>query len=115
MRSETVHFLTEKVHFLNPLLDAVPSDYMFPLVLVVWEPAPPIGVAVFKSLSLPRAGVSDPGQLLRVRRCCACSKFRVLPRHQPEAEPPGGKFTCVDVADPKFASCASRVQVWLWG
>eukprot|EP00308_Calcidiscus_leptoporus_P022382 CAMPEP_0119367840 /NCGR_PEP_ID=MMETSP1334-20130426/14572_1 /TAXON_ID=127549 /ORGANISM="Calcidiscus leptoporus, Strain RCC1130" /LENGTH=343 /DNA_ID=CAMNT_0007384337 /DNA_START=113 /DNA_END=1141 /DNA_ORIENTATION=+ len=110
MRAESVHFLTEKVHFLNPLLDAVPSDYMFPLVLVVWEPAPPIGIAVFKSLALPRAGVSDPGQLLRVRRCCVCSKFRVLPRHQ--AEPPGERFTCGDLADPRFASCASRVQVW---
>jgi len=112
MRADTVYFLTEKVHFSNPLLDAVPGDYMFPLVLVVWEPTPPISPTTFKSLQLPRVASSDPGQLLRVRRCSACGKFRVLPRHQEE---PVGRFTCGDVTDPEFASCASRVQVWLWG
>ena len=40
MRAETIYYLRSKVHFTNPFMSEVPSEYMFPFVLVHWPPAP---------------------------------------------------------------------------
>jgi len=110
MRADRIFYLREKVKFTNPFMEEVASDYMFSFVLVVWEPQPCVVESPWQPLSLPRAGPSDPGQLLRVRRCGVCGKYRVLPRYQSE---PGGPFVCAALGDPHFAACEAPRSVWL--
>jgi hypothetical protein len=110
MRADHIRYLREKVKFTNPFMEEVASDYMFSFVLVVWEPQPCISGPAWQPLSLPRVESSDSGQLLRVRRCGVCGKYRVLPRHQREMPTP---FVCASLADHQFASCAAPCSVWL--
>lgn len=108
MFATTLFYLRDKVRFTNPFLDEVSGDYMFSFVLVVWEAAPSEVSPIMQPLDLPRAEASDPAQLLRVRRCGVCGKYRILPRYQSD---PVGKFVCASLADTRFASCdAPRVQ-----
>ena len=110
MRANALYYLRDKVRFTNPFLDEVTADYMYSFVLVVWEPTAPAVTPVLQPLDLPRPEPSDPAQLLRVRRCSSCGKYRVLPRHQSEPSQP---FFCVSLADPQFASCSAPCPVWL--
>jgi hypothetical protein len=110
MRADALYYLRDKVRFTNPFLDEVVADYMFSFVLAVWEPTPSAVPPVMQPLDLPRPEASDPGQLLRVRRCHVCGKYRVLPRHQ---SGPSEPFECASLADPQFASCSAPCPVWL--
>ena len=110
MRADAIYYLRDKVRFTNPFLDEVPSDYMFSFVLVVWEMSPAAAPPAWQPLALPRAEASDPAQCLRVRRCCTCGKYRVLPRHQ--RVEPGSQFVCGALADARFASCEAPSIVW---
>ena len=112
MHLDGVYYLRDKVRFTNPFLDEVPADYFYSFVLVVWEASRAACTPVLQPLELPRAEASDPAQLLRVRRCRVCGKYRVLPRHQREAE--SGAFVCAHVGDPRFASCDAPSGVWLF-
>ena len=55
----------------------------------------------------------SPADLLRVRRCRACSKWRLLPRHQ-ATEPPAGAFECCELWDERRASCGAGHVVCSW-
>jgi hypothetical protein len=110
MRADALYYLRDKVRFTNPFLDEVTADYMYSFVLAVWEPTPSAVPPVMQPLDLPRPEALDPGQLLRVRRCHVCGKYRVLPRHQSGLSEP---FECASLADPQFASCSAPCPVWL--
>ena len=111
MRANEIHYLRERVRFTNPFVDEVASDYIYSFVLAVWEPTPGCVQTPWRAFELPRVTATDTAQLLRVRRCSACGKYRVLPRHQAE---PAAPFVCAALADPSLASCASPCPVWLW-
>ena len=110
MRADAVYYLRNKVRFTNPFFEEVGSDYFYSFVLAVWEPTRASTAPTLQPLALPRVESSDPAQLLRVRRCARCGKYRVLPRHQTEPQAP---FQCTVLADGRFASCAAPCPVWL--
>ena len=111
MRADELYYLRDKVCFANPFVAGGGSDYFTSMALVVWGPAPAAEKPALTPLVLPRVEEGDPAQLLRVRRCADCGKYRLLPRHQ--AEPAGGAFVCARLGDPRFASCAAPCPVWL--
>lgn len=114
MHADAIYYLRNKVRFSNPFLDETKADYFYSFVIVCWEATRAAGPAPWEPLSLPpltcEGAESDAAQVLRVRRCTACGKYRVLPRHQPEQ---GGVFVCSGLADPMFASCDAPCPVWL--
>lgn len=112
MRADAIYYLRRKVRFGNPFLDSVDGEYMYSFVLVVWEPTPAPTPPPWRPLELALDAPSDPAQLLRVRRCCRCGKYRVLPRHQVEVEG-GDAFTCDALADARDARCEAPCRVWL--
>ena len=111
MHADAIYYLRDKVRFSNPFMEETRADYFFSFVLVVWEPTRAASAPEWRPLELPRAEVRDAAQLLRVRRCAACGKYRVLPRHQQEVD--GETFRCMEVADERFASCEAPCPVWL--
>ena len=111
MRADAVYYLRSKVRFSNPFFDEVGSDYFYSFVLAVWEPTPAPTTPTLQPLVLPRVEGSDRAQLLRIRRCIRCGKYRVLPRYQ--AEQPEVPFECGALADSHVASCAALCPVWL--
>ena len=91
--ADEVHYLRDKVAFLNPFMGAQ-GEYQTPLIVVIWRPGPPPEVAPRWSASPASPSPSPPAaDLLRVRRCRACGKWRLLPRHQ-TIEPAAGAFEC---------------------
>ena len=110
MHADVIYYLRSKVRFGNPFLDSVDAEYMYSFVLVLWEPERAPAAPLWHPLELPRDAPSDPAQLLRVRRCSLCGKYRVLPRYQPE---PSGVFTCGALADARVAACDAPCRVWL--
>ena len=113
MRADAVYYLREKVRFTNPFLDEVRGDYFYSFVLVRWEAQPATTPAAMQPLEFCHEASDvepDAAQLLRIRRCCACGKYRVLPRYQPEPPQP---FDCGALADTRFASCEAACPVWL--
>lgn len=82
MHADAIYYLRDKVRFSNPFMEETRADYFFSFVLVVWEPMTRAASAPeWRPLELPRVEARDAAQLLRVRRCVACGKYRVLPRH----------------------------------
>ena len=77
MRADAVYYLRSKVRFSNPFFDEVGSDYFYSFVLAVWEPTPAPTTPTLQPLVLPRVEGSDRAQLLRIRRCIRCGKYRV--------------------------------------
>lgn len=111
MRASQIYYLREKVRFTNPFLNDVPADYYYSFVLVKWESLPAAEQRPWLPLDLPRVAANDPAQLLRVRRCTSCGKYRVLPRHQSE---PCEPFVCSALHDQRIASCSAPCHVWMW-
>lgn len=115
MRADSLYYLREKLRFTNPFFDEVAGDYFYSFVLVCWEAEPAATAPTLQPLNLPRVresdaaasgdeSASDGAQLLRLRRCRACGKYRMLPRHQGEPR----EFVCASLEDARFASCERR-------
>ena len=110
MRADAVYYFRSKVRFTNPFFEEVSSDYFYSFVLAVWEPTLAPSTPTLQPLVLPRVEESDWAQLLRIRRCTCCGKYRILPRYQAEPEVP---FECRALADSRVASCAAPYPVWI--
>ena len=114
-----VHYLKEKVSFLNPYM-GVQGEYQTPLIIAIWRPgavpsAPPRWEAS-PATEPPRQGhgsLRDPADRLRLRRCRVCRAWRLLPRHQVD-EPVDGEFECRLLHDERRASCAAGHVVCSW-
>ena len=93
-----VHYLRDKVAFLNPFMGKQ-GEYQAPLIVAIWRAGAPSEVPPRWSASLAAPSPSQsPADLLRVRRCRACGKWRLLPRHQ-ATEPAAGAFECRELWD----------------
>ena len=93
-----VHYLRDKVAFLNPFMGKQ-GEYQTPLIVATWRAGAPSEVPPRWSASLAAPSPSQsPADLLRVRRCRACGKWRLLPRHQ-ATEPAAGAFECRELWD----------------
>ena len=116
MHADEIFYLRDKVRFSNPFLDEVQADYFYSFVLVHWEAARADASPALRALELRRTHSVEEAekgeQKLRVRRCAACGKYRVLPRHQPEMGTTS-VFKCEQLADVRFASCEAPCPVWL--
>jgi len=109
MRAHDIYYLRCKLKFANPIFDMTTGVYFYSYALVVWRET----CATEPPRWHPLAPVDDgeSPELLRVRRCSACGKYRLLPRHQPE---PADPFVCSVIADPARASCGAPHMVWRW-
>ena len=101
-----VHYLRDKVAFLNPFMGKQ-GEHQTPLIVAIWRAGAPSEVPPRWSASLAAPSRSQSSaDLLRVRRCRACGKWRLLPRHQ-ATESAAGAFECCELWDERRASCAS--------
>ena len=99
-----VHYLRDKVAFLNPFMGKQ-GEYQTPLIVAIWRAGSPSEVPPRWSASPAAPSPSQSAaDLLRVRRCRACGKWRLLPRHQ-ATEPAAGAFECSELWDERRASC----------
>ena len=102
-----VHYLRDKVAFLNPFMGKQ-GEYQTPLIVAIWRAGSPSEVPPRWSASPAAPSPSQSAaDLLRVRRCRACGKWRLLPRHQ-ATEPAAGAFECSELWDERRASCGSQ-------
>jgi len=108
-----VHYLRDKVAFLNPFMGKQ-GEYQTPLIVAIWRAGIPSEVPPRWSASLAAPSpCQSPADLLRVRRCRACGKWRLLPRHQ-ATEPAAGAFECCELWDERRASCGAGHVVCSW-
>ena len=108
-----VHYLRDKVAFLNPFMGKQ-GEHQTPLIVAIWRAGIPSEVPPRWSASLAAPSPSQsPADLLRVRRCRACGKWRLLPRHQ-ATEPAAGAFECRELWDARRASCDAGHVVCSW-
>lgn len=112
-----VHYLRDKVAFLNPYMGAQ-GEYMSPLIVAIWRPGARAAIAPRWEASEARpppssASIVPAADRLRVRRCCRCGVWRLLPRHQVD-EPAPGEFSCDQLRDARRASCAAGHVVCSW-
>lgn len=120
-----MHYLRSAVSFGNPFMDTAPGDYVGSIFVAIWRPGPAPAQpprwrespAVRPARAVCGAGGAEPEvELLRVRRCSACRKWRLLPRHQAEGAwaGAGGHFECSALADRRHASCSAPQLVFTW-
>lgn len=103
--------------FLNPYMGQQ-GEYQTPLIVAIWRPgavptAPPRWEASTATEQPRRGALRDPADLLRLRRCCVCRAWRLLPRHQVD-EPADGQFECGLLRDERRASCTAGHVVCSW-
>ena len=122
-QAHEVHYLRDKVGFLNPYMDGVLGEYIPPLLVAIWRPGPPpASPPVWQASEARRpeaaAQRAGPADLLRVRRCTGCGVWRLLPRHQVESVggegAAGAGFRCEQLADGRRNWCGGPHVVCTW-
>lgn len=108
MHADSIRYVRSKLKFGNTFLD-VTGAYFYSYVVVEWKPTRAAEPPHWAPFEPEPAGEHE---LLRVRRCAACGKYRLLPRHQ--VAEPVGPFVCSALADPTRASCGAPSLVWRW-
>ena len=125
-RAHEVHYLRHKVSFTNPFMEGELGDYIGSLIVVIWRPGPiPSEAPRWQaSEAQPKKQESlQSEQALHVRRCVACGKWRLLPRHQPDVWSAAGEqspaaetpaFRCASILDDRRNTCEGPQPVCTW-
>ena len=119
MSAHEVHYLRHKVTFSNPFMAGRLNESFSPQIVAIWRPGvPPVAPPFWVASDAVQPVGSPSREFLRVRRCCRCGKWRLLPRHQVElggTAAPAAPFECARLCDASRNSCEAPQPVCSWG